>query len=76
MINIKFFYISVVRLRRARATMGKLLSKIFGNKEMRILMLGLDAAGKTSILYNNNIFTNYVYTYITSRQYIPEEAIN
>ncbi|KAF4531710.1 hypothetical protein B566_EDAN009352 [Ephemera danica] len=34
--------------------MGKLLSKIFGNKEMRILMLGLDAAGKTiylAILY-------------------------
>lgn len=30
--------------------MGKLLSKIFGNKEMRILMLGLDAAGKTSKL--------------------------
>jgi len=28
--------------------MGKALSKIFGNKEMRILMLGLDAAGKTS----------------------------
>jgi ADP-ribosylation factor protein 6 len=31
--------------------MGKMLSKIFGKKEMRILMLGLDAAGKTSILY-------------------------
>ena len=30
------------------AAMGKWLSKIFGNKEMRILMLGLDAAGKTS----------------------------
>jgi GTPase SAR1 family protein len=28
--------------------MGKILSKIFGKKEMRILMLGLDAAGKTS----------------------------
>ncbi|CAJ0579486.1 unnamed protein product, partial [Mesorhabditis spiculigera] len=31
--------------------MGKLLSKIHGKKEMRILMLGLDAAGKTTILY-------------------------
>ncbi|KRZ49776.1 Transmembrane channel-like protein 2 [Trichinella nativa] len=31
--------------------MGKFLSKIFGHKEMRALMLGLDAAGKTTILY-------------------------
>ena len=35
--------------------MGKALSKLFGDlfakKEMRVLMLGLDAAGKTTILY-------------------------
>lgn len=30
--------------------MGKFLSKIFGSKEIRILMLGLDASGKTSKL--------------------------
>ncbi|OXV08465.1 hypothetical protein Egran_03772 [Elaphomyces granulatus] len=30
---------------------SKLMSRIFGSKEMRILMLGLDAAGKTTILY-------------------------
>ena len=34
--------------------MGSILSvfqKLFGKKEMRILMVGLDAAGKTTILY-------------------------
>ena len=31
-------------------TMGKALAKLFGKKDIRILMLGLDAAGKTSIL--------------------------
>jgi len=31
--------------------MGKKLSKLFGSKQIRILMLGLDAAGKTTILY-------------------------
>ncbi|XP_034567016.1 ADP-ribosylation factor 2a [Notolabrus celidotus] len=30
---------------------SNLLSKLFGKKEMRILMVGLDAAGKTTILY-------------------------
>jgi len=31
--------------------LSKALAKLFGSKEMRILMLGLDAAGKTTILY-------------------------
>lgn len=29
----------------------KLVSKVFGNAEIRILIVGLDAAGKTTILY-------------------------
>ena len=32
-------------------TITKLFDRFFGKKEMRILMLGLDAAGKTTILY-------------------------
>ena len=32
-------------------SVSKLFDKFFGKKEMRILMLGLDAAGKTTILY-------------------------
>jgi hypothetical protein len=42
-------------LHRHTATMGlnisKLFDKLWGKKEMRILMVGLDAAGKTTILY-------------------------
>jgi ADP-ribosylation factor protein 1 len=30
---------------------SSLFSELFGKKEMRILMVGLDAAGKTTILY-------------------------
>ncbi|KAJ7524794.1 hypothetical protein O6H91_17G022400 [Diphasiastrum complanatum] len=33
----------------------KLFDSIFGNKEMRVVMLGLDAAGKTTILYKLHI---------------------
>eukprot|EP00245_Coleochaete_scutata_P001792 TRINITY_DN1224_c0_g1_i1.p1 TRINITY_DN1224_c0_g1~~TRINITY_DN1224_c0_g1_i1.p1 ORF type:complete len:186 (-),score=42.92 TRINITY_DN1224_c0_g1_i1:613-1170(-) len=33
----------------------KLLDAIFGNTEMRVVMLGLDAAGKTTILYKLHI---------------------
>jgi ADP-ribosylation factor 6 len=31
-------------------SVSKIMSKLFANREMRILMLGLDAAGKTSKL--------------------------
>ena len=30
---------------------SKLFSDLYGKKEMRLLMVGLDAAGKTTILY-------------------------
>lgn len=32
-------------------SISSLFSKFFGKKDMRILMVGLDAAGKTTILY-------------------------
>jgi len=32
-------------------TLSKIFARLFGKKEMRILMVGLDAAGKTTILY-------------------------
>ena len=57
-----------VRRRKRPATMGNAPSaqtvfksfkqafdKLFGNKEMRVVMLGLDAAGKTTILYKLHI---------------------
>ena len=32
-----------------------ILDRLFGTKEMRVVMLGLDAAGKTTILYKLHI---------------------
>ncbi|RWS12779.1 ADP-ribosylation factor 2-like protein [Dinothrombium tinctorium] len=32
-------------------TISSLIQRLFGNKQVRILMVGLDAAGKTTILY-------------------------
>ena len=32
-------------------TFSSLFSQLFGKKDLRILMVGLDAAGKTTILY-------------------------
>ncbi|TRY71099.1 hypothetical protein TCAL_01194 [Tigriopus californicus] len=32
-------------------TISSVFSRLFGKKQMRILMVGLDAAGKTTILY-------------------------
>ena len=32
-------------------TISSVLTRLFGKKQMRILMVGLDAAGKTTILY-------------------------
>jgi len=33
---------------------SKMMNRIFGSKEMRLLMLGLDAAGKTSTCSDNS----------------------
>ncbi|GER48756.1 ADP-ribosylation factor [Striga asiatica] len=38
----------------------KLFDTFFGNSEMRVVMLGLDAAGKTTILYKLHIGEIYV----------------
>ena len=57
------FFSSLCVLGYRSDNMGKLLSKIFGNREMRILMLGLDAAGKTSIFYILLVVPSTVFMY-------------
>ena len=37
--------------KRMGLSFAKLFSRLFAKREMRILMVGLDAAGKTTILY-------------------------
>lgn len=37
------------------AALKKMFDNMFGTKEMRVVMLGLDAAGKTTILYKLHI---------------------
>ncbi len=39
--------------------MGNILKKLFGSKEMRILMLGLDSAGKTSVYLCDYLFSYF-----------------
>merc|ERR1711977_653060 len=41
----------VLRLPKAMGVFGKVFGKLVGKKDCRILMVGLDAAGKTTILY-------------------------
>lgn len=56
--------------------MGKLLSKIFGNKEMRILMLGLDAAGKTSILFKKHTHETIEQFHVLTYRYLFGKKIS
>ena len=47
--------------------MGVLFSKLFqrlwGDKEYRILILGLDGAGKTTILYKLHVTLNFIISF-------------
>jgi ADP-ribosylation factor protein 1 len=54
-------------------TFSKLFDKLWGKKEMRILMVGLDAAGKTTILYKLKLgeIVTTIPTIGTSRPGIP-----
>lgn len=51
-------------------TFSKLFDKLWGRREMRILMVGLDAAGKTTILYKLKL-GEIVTTIPTIGSYLP-----
>lgn len=55
-------------------TFSKLFDRLWGRKEMRILMVGLDAAGKTTILYKLKL-GEIVTTIPTIGQFAPGPAI-
>merc|ERR1712088_241037 len=44
-------YLAAPRTPKMGLTISSVFSKLFAKKQMRILMVGLDAAGKTTILY-------------------------
>lgn len=63
---------------------ASIFARIFGKKEMRILMVGLDAAGKTTILYKlklGEIVTtiptigNYLFTWHANSLLLQQKII-
>lgn len=55
--------------------LSKALARLFGNKEMRILMLGLDAAGKTSKSRSELLVENFFF-WLKKRRGIHSELID
>ena len=54
---------------------SKIFDKLWGKKEMRILMVGLDAAGKTTILYKLKL-GEIVTTIPTIGAFLPNPGSN
>lgn len=57
---------------------SKLFDRLWGKKEMRILMVGLDAAGKTTILYKLKLgeIVTTIPTIGMPPSHLPAEAPN
>jgi GTPase SAR1 family protein len=49
--DLPLLFLYLTEEKKTRLTFTKLFSRLFVEREMRILMVGLDAAGKTIILY-------------------------